>query len=196
MLHRVSITHELTWSLTRGGAGKLFFKTENACQAPCWWEGNAEPPYESNQPLFIDMGVLPSKSDEPPPKRQGRPINNQELIKKGVPFSCSGCKAYRELCPGELLGYAVSPEERFRAREGDRTGSRARDFPFHRDPKKRSPFCHHLKHVAFAFHPNKGKPPLTSCNVQVYNVRIPVSADLFAPQHRGWLRHPRVFYYC
>ena len=37
---------------------------------------------------------------------------------------------------------------------------------------KRSPFCNHLKHGIF--HQNTGTPPFTSCNVQVYGVRIPV----------------------
>ena len=32
--------------------------------------------------------------------------------------------------------------------------------------------CNHLKHGFF--HQNKGKPPFTSCTVQVYNVRIAV----------------------
>ena len=34
----------------------------------------------------------------------------------------------------------------------------------------------HLTHVAF-FHQNKRKPPFTSYNVQVYNVRIPVQCS-------------------
>ena len=33
--------------------------------------------------------------------------------------------------------------------------------------------CNHLKHVDFS-HQNKRNPAFTSCNVQVYNVRIPV----------------------
>ena len=42
---------------------------------------------------------------------------------------------------------------------------------------KRSPFRNRLKHGFFR--QNKGKPPLTSCNVQVYNVRIPGVLDVF-----------------
>ena len=34
-------------------------------------------------------------------------------------------------------------------------------------------FCNHLKH-GFFHTKIRGKPPFTSCNVQVYNLRIPV----------------------
>ena len=50
--------------------------------------------------------------------------------------------------------------------------------------KKRSPFCNH----GF-FHQKKGKPPLTSCNVQVCNVRIPVADGVKA---RGTIQALRV----
>ena len=33
-------------------------------------------------------------------------------------------------------------------------------------------------HETWLFPPNKGTPPFTSCNVQVYNVRIPVSGPM------------------
>ena len=39
---------------------------------------------------------------------------------------------------------------------------------------KRNSFSNHLKHGPLFQHQNNGTPPLTSCNVQVYNVRIPV----------------------
>ena len=39
---------------------------------------------------------------------------------------------------------------------------------------KKSPFCNNLKHVVFSTPKYSWKPPFTSCNVQVYNVRIPV----------------------
>ena len=48
------------------------------------------------------------------------------------------------------------------------------DTHFDRAPNKINSFCNHLKHVAFSTPKQRWTPPFTSCNVQVYNVRIPV----------------------